>query len=120
MLLFDNIKDLSEFEIAAFSDQATYIRAFTPSNEYVKIFSNQFNQVVSLNPRFIIRSKKGIGKFIKRFNTQTALRIERKTSLQDISQLTNPFITNVSDTALQSLSSSFRNSAFYNRSNPQF
>ena len=116
----DNIKDLSEFEIAAFSDQATYIRAFTPSNEYVKIFSNQFNQVVSLNPRFIIRSKKGIGKFINRFNTQTALRIERKTSLQDILELTNPFITNVSDTALQSLSSSFRNSAFFNRSNPKF
>ena len=74
----DNIKDLSEFEIAAFSDQATYIRAFTPSNEYVKIFSNQFNQVVSLNPRFIIKSKKGIGKFIKRFNTQTALAYRKK------------------------------------------
>jgi len=116
----DNIKDLSEFEIAAFSDQATYIRVFTPSNEYVKIFSNQFNQVVSLNPRFIIKSKKGIGKFIKRFNTQTALRIERKTSLQDIMELTNPFVSNVSDTALQSLSSSFRNSTFFNRSNPKF
>jgi hypothetical protein len=116
----DNIKDLSEFEIAAFSDQATYIRVFTPSNEYVKIFSNQLNQVVSLTPRFVIKSKKGVGKFIKRFNTQTALRIERKTSLQDLLELTNPFITNVSDTALQSLSSSFRNSAFFNRSNPKF
>jgi len=116
----DNVKDLSEFEIAAFSDQATFIRAFTPSNEYVKIYSNQFNQVVSLNPRFVIKSKKGMGKFIKRFNTQTALRIERKTSLQDILELTNPFITNVSDTALQSLSSSFRNSVFFNRSNPKF
>jgi len=116
----DNIKDLSEFEIAAFSDQATYIRVFTPSNEYVKIFSNQFNQVVSLNPRFIIKSNKGVGRFIKRFNTQTALRIERKTSLQDIVEITNPFVSNVSDTALQSLSSSFRNSAFFNRSNPKF
>lgn len=116
----DNIKDLSEFEIAAYTDQATYIRVFTPSNEYVKIFSNQFNEVLSINPRYIIKSNKGLGKFVKRFNTQTALRIERKTSLQDFVSLSNPFLTNVSDTALQSLSSSFRNSTFFNRSNPKF
>ena len=39
---------------------------------------------------------------------------------QYLLELTNPFIANVSDTALQSLSSSFRNSAFFNRSNPKF
>ena len=116
----DGIKDLSEFEIAAFSDQATYIRVFTPSREYVKIFSNQFNEVISINPRFIIKSKKGIGGFVKRFNTQTALRIDRKTSVQEFKELTNPFLTNVADTSLQSINSSFRNSAFFNRSNPKF
>lgn len=116
----DGVKDLNEFEIAAFPDQATYIRVFTPSNEYVKVFSNQFNESLSINPRFFIKSKKGFLSFVKRFNTQTSMRKERKTSLQDFREISNPFLTNIADTALRSLTSSFRNSSYFNRSNPKF
>lgn len=116
----NNIKDLNEFEVAAFPDQATYIRVFTPSNTYVKIFSNQYNQVLSLNPRYFIKKKSGLLGIIRRLNTQTSLRAERKTSLDDFAEISNPFLNNIADTALQSLSNSFRNSSFFNRSNPKF
>ena len=40
----DGIQDLNEFEVAQFIDQASYIRVFTPSAEYVNTYSNEFNQ----------------------------------------------------------------------------
>ena len=45
-----NIKELSEFEIAAFQDQANYIKVYTPTNEYVKTYSNLFSEVLNINP----------------------------------------------------------------------
>ena len=116
----DNIKDLGEFEIAQFQDQATYIRVFTPSNTYTKVYSYQMSEVLNLNPRYLLKSKSRIISFINRFNTQTTVRSEKKTSTFDLSELVNPFKNNVGDTLLQSLSNSIRNSVFFNRSNPKF
>ena len=35
----NNIKELNEFEIAIFSDQASYIKVYTPNNNYIKILA---------------------------------------------------------------------------------
>ncbi len=116
----DGVKDIQEFEVAAFPDQATYIRVFTPSNDYIKVFSNQFSEVININPKYLIKNKKGIAGFVSRFNSQTSLRTDRKTSLNELSEIANPFLTQVADTSLQSLNSSIRQSTFFNRSNPKF
>jgi hypothetical protein len=73
----DGIKDLNEFEIAQFIDQASYIRVFTPSNEYVKTYSNEFNQSIYWRPERIWASKKGIKKFLSRFSDQARVRINQ-------------------------------------------
>jgi hypothetical protein len=54
----DGVKDLNEFEIAQFVDQASYIRVFTPSNEYTKTYSNELNQSIYWRPERIWASKK--------------------------------------------------------------
>ncbi len=116
----DGVKDINEFEISAFPDQADYIRVFTPTNEYIKTFTNQFNQSINIRPSAIWHNKKGFLKAFARFDNQTAFRIDRKTNEESAETAYNPFITEIDDTTLVSLNSSIRNTLFFNRSNPKF
>lgn len=116
----DGVKDLNEFEIAVFSDQANYIRVFIPSKDYIKTFDNSFNEVVSINPRYILKKKTKLNNFINKFNTQTSLKNSRKTTLKQIEKIANPFEEKIADSSLQTLNNSFRNSVYFNRSNPVF
>ena len=111
----DGIKDLNEFEVAQFADQASYIRVFTPSNEYVKTYSNEYNQSIYWRPERIWASKKGILKFLSRFSDQARGRIQRKTSYFNGAEAFNPFVTSINDTNLISTSSNLRNTLFFNR-----
>ena len=60
----DGVKDLNEFEISQFIDQANYIRVFVPSNTYVTTYFNEFNQTVYLRPERVWSRKKGAGQKI--------------------------------------------------------
>lgn len=115
----DGVKDLNEFEIAQFADQADYIRIFTPSNEYVKTFSNEFNQSIFWKPERIWSSKKGVLNVLSRFSNQTRFRITRKTG-EATAENYNPFRGNIADTSLISSASSIRNTLFFNRINSIF
>ena len=116
----DGIKDLNEFEIAQFADQASYIRVFTPSNEYTKTFSNELNQSVYIRPERIWANKKGIKKFISRFSDQARIRINRKTNLFDSFQTFNPFYAEIRDSNLIASNSTIRNTVFFNRTSSIF
>jgi hypothetical protein len=116
----NNIKELNEFEIAAFSDQATYIRSFVPTSDYVRTYTNQFSQSLNLNPNQVWSKKKGILKFISKFSNQTAYRIDRKTNGTNRLDAYNPFLKEIADTSLLSLGTSLRNSFFFNRTSPTF
>jgi len=116
----DGVKDLNEFEIAQFVDQASYIRVFTPSNEYVKTFSNEFNQSIQFRPQRLWAKKKGMLKFLSRFSDQARFRIQRKTNYFEGINAFNPFVTDISDTNLISTNSNIRNTIFFNRTNSIF
>jgi hypothetical protein len=118
----DGIEQLNEFELAAYKDQANYIRVFTASNEYTKIYTNQFRESFSLVPAAVWSNKTGILKFLTRFQNQTVFRIEHKTSTEDLNIAYNPFIPerNIPDTALISMNSSFRNTLYFNKTNPVY
>lgn len=111
----DGVKDLNEFEIAQYADQASYVRVFTPSSEYVKTYSNEFNQSLFWRPERIWASKKGILKVLSRFSDQIRIRINRKTNYFDGANAFNPFATNVRDTNIISTSYDFRNTFYFNR-----
>ncbi|MEX1001706.1 MAG: hypothetical protein WDZ35_06285 [Crocinitomicaceae bacterium] len=116
----DGIKDLGEFEIAAFQDQGNYIRVFIPTNTYVRTYSNQFNSSIFLRPGRLWRSKEGIRKFLSRFSDQVVYKINRKTSYEDNFNAFNPFVYDIADTSLVSIGTSFRNTFYFNKTNTVF
>ena len=116
----DGVKDLGEFEIAQFSDQGEYIRVFIPTNTYVRTYANQFSTSVFFRPERVWRGKKGMLKFLSRFSDQVIYKVNRKTSYEDGLTALNPFIYTISDTNLVSISTSFRNTFYFNKTNSVF
>jgi hypothetical protein len=111
----NNIKELDEFVVAAFPDQATYIKVYTPTNDYIHTYTNLFSEVLNLKPAAIWGSKKGFKKFISRFSNQTSFRVDRKSTNTDLSIAYNPFLNSTQDAALLTLNSAFRNTLFINQ-----
>ena len=116
----NGVKDLDEFEIAAFSDEANYIKVYTPTNEYVKTRTNQFNQVITISPSAIYNGTEGFEKFISRFSNQTSYRTDNKTQQDDIIKALNPFRNDFDDNNLISTNTAFRNTLSFNRSSQVF
>jgi hypothetical protein len=118
----DGLQQLNEFVLASFADknQANFIRVFLPSNTLIRTNSNQFNQTLNINPAMVWNNRKGVLKFIARWSNQTAIKLDRKTSGLNTLDFINPFLLNITDTALISLASVVRNTLFFNRTNPTF
>lgn len=116
----NNIPELNEFEISPFPEEANYIRIYTPTNDYIKVYSLKLNETVKINPAKVWRNKKGFKKIISRFGNTTSLQIDQKHSNNNALARMNPFELNLNDTLLINNSVNFRNVFNYNRSNPKF
>ncbi|MGB0402446.1 MAG: hypothetical protein ACPGEG_00020 [Salibacteraceae bacterium] len=111
----NGIKELNEFEIAVFDDQKNYIKISILTDNYVKAYTNQFNQTISLNPARAWRKEKGIKKFLSAFSDQFAYRLNRKTQSNNSDARFSPLPQSGLDSLLVSLSSSLRNTIYFNR-----
>jgi len=118
----NGIRELNEFELAVFRDQANYIRVFTPTNTYVKTFNNQFNQVVTLNLGVLRKKEKNrMREFLRSWYNQFAYRVDRKfTGNPGTANIFNPIRRNYTDTSLVTLNASVKNTLSFNRMNPLY
>ncbi|NNM15765.1 MAG: hypothetical protein HKO56_03825, partial [Bacteroidia bacterium] len=114
----NGIKELSEFEIAMFTDQAEYIRVFTPTNEFTKTRTNQLNQIFNINPKAIskLSEKKNL---YSKLSAQSAIRYTNKLVDEDFFTSLNPFI-DIDDSNLVSTNASIRNTLFFNKNNSKY
>jgi hypothetical protein len=112
----DGVQQLNEFELAAFPDQAKFIRLFTPTNEFIKANFITFNYRFSLTPRALLNQAdiRGMKKLLARFSLQTSLQITKK-SLSKGDFEFNPFKYAVNDTALITLGTVILNTVSFNR-----
>lgn len=115
----NGIQELDEFEIAQFTSDATYVRIFSPTNDFVRTNTNKFSQLVLINPFVVWSSKKGLKKTISKFSTQTTYQIDRKSLIDGNQNNLNPF-SDVDDSLVITLNSSFRNTLFFNRTENVF
>lgn len=112
----DGIQQLNEFEEALFSDQAKFIRIFTPTNEFVKASYTTFNYSLLVHPKAVWNSNdlKGFKKIIANSRFQTSLQVNRKSVAKGSTEF-NPFQYKLLDTALINLGTVFLNTFSYNR-----
>jgi hypothetical protein len=116
----DGIQQLNEFVLAQYPDQATYIRIFTPTNDFIKANYNTFNYSIMLNPRMLLGTKAvGFKKFLSNTFFQSSLQLNQKVVASGFIEL-NPFKSPLNDTALISRSSIFVNSFSFNKLNPKW
>jgi len=112
----DGIPQLNEFEIALFSDQAKYIRIFTPTNEFVKASYTQFNYNINIDPRAIANTirNKTWKSLLSRINVQSSMQTGKKV-LSDGNPEFNPFKGNITDSELITLNYLLSNTISFNR-----
>ncbi len=112
----DGVQQLNEFELAAFPDQAKFIRIFTPTNEFIKANYITFNYRFDISPRALMTSPdlKGFKKLLAKLNLLSSLQTSRKSVSKGDFEF-NPFKYALNDTALITLFTDLVNSLSYNR-----
>jgi hypothetical protein len=116
----NNIKELNEFEVAQFSDQARYIRIYTPTNSYVKVLQNQASVSFNIRPGSIIKNpKNAAARLARRWVLQSAFRVDNKTADTKDFNSFNPLLS-VNDTLLIASNNNLRQSVFFNQSSAVF
>lgn len=111
----DGVKDLNEFELANFGYEADHLRVFVPSNTYVRTFSSQSSASIDLRPAVRWADATGAKKFIAKLSNLASMRIDRKTSTDDVLTAANPFTPERADSNLTAYTASSRNTFFYDR-----
>ncbi|MBU6158511.1 MAG: hypothetical protein KGP35_05710 [Bacteroidetes bacterium] len=117
----DGIAQVNEFEIAAFRDQARYIRVFTPTLDFIRANYNQFNYTIDIQPALMItqQKKSGITTFLSRLSVRSSWQLFKKEISGADFQL-NPFTKINSDTALIALNNLMSNTLFFNRTSSKW
>lgn len=114
----DGVQQLNEFELAAFPDQAKFIRILTPTNDFIKANYITFNYSLNINPRSLLNKTgiKGFRLFVSKLNFSTSLQTSKK-SVASGSFEFNPFKYDANDTALVTLNTMLANTISFNRFN---
>ncbi|AMC11536.1 hypothetical protein Lupro_09770 [Lutibacter profundi] len=113
----NGIKELDEFEIAQFTDQAQYLRIILPTVNYIATHQNKFTQTIAINPQQW-NSKKGLKKLISHFYNHTFILIDGEQQKLAKKFNLNPF--DIHNKNLLGLNFNLNNSVYFNKGKKKF
>ena len=116
----NNIEELDEFEVAAFQDEANYVKIWISTPEYINTYNNRFTQSIQLRPGNVWSGKKGFLKFISHFANVSTFQSEQKNTHENRFAALNPFQFNIADSLLVSSNLNFVNTFSFNQTSPYF
>jgi hypothetical protein len=111
----NGVKELDEFEIATFKDEAKYIRINLQSNQYISVNNNALSAQFDIRPDNLIRDTSIIGVFVKKLSNQFSYSTRQKNGYADFSKSINPLRHDAYDTNLVSITENYRNAIAFNR-----
>ena len=79
----NGIKELDEFEPARFPAEATYIRIFAPSSQFIRIEFSKISQSLLFNPISFASRATGWKKFLTRFSIQSTVQTDSRRQMVD-------------------------------------
>ena len=115
----DGQQQQNEFEVSVYQDLANFLRVTVLTNEFIRSNNVSFSQSLDIEPSVFFRRTKTKEKqawaWLGRLSSRSLFKIERKTIPSSELLAFNPFVLNVSDTALVSIGSTIRNIIYLNR-----
>ena len=113
----NGIEELDEFEVAAFPDEAEYVKVWIAGTDYVNVWQNQWTQSIQLRPAAVWANKTGFRKFLSRFSNVLTL----NASLKHKTRMLVPFAREAEeDTNLVAQRLTFSNTFSFNNSSSPF
>ena len=116
----NGLQEITEFEVAPFSDQADYVRVFTTTNEYITAESVRLNQWVNLNPAVNWRNSGGFKEVLSRFSVNSIISTDRRIFENSSTSQFNPYIFNVGKEGLIAANNQLSNKIVYNKLSNKF
>lgn len=113
-------KELDEFEVASFRDEARYIRINLPSTHYQSVTTNAVNCQMDIRPNAIITDTSFLARTLSRLSDQLSYSSNQKNNFSGFFYAANPVGGPLLDTSVILVSRIFRNSMAYNRFNRRF
>jgi len=112
----NGIEELDEFEVAAFRDEAEYVKVWIAGTDYVNVWQSQWTQSVQLRPGAVWSNSTGFRKFLSRFSNVLTL----NASLKHKTRMFNPFPRAGEDTNLVANRLNLANTFSFNNSGSYF
>jgi hypothetical protein len=111
----NGVQTLNEFEIAAFQDQAKFVRIFIPTNEFTKAAYTTLNYSFNITPKMLLSGNKTkLAGFVSRFNLQTTMQKTKRSIAKGDFEF-NPFQGELLDSNLLTFNTALNNTLSFNR-----
>ncbi len=113
----NGIQELDEFVVAAFQDEAIYVKILLPTVVYIRSHENRFSQAFNIQAT-VWRNRTGLKKIVSHFSDQAHFLVQANEKRDKGAINFNPI--GYDDGELLSLDQQIRNSLFFNRGLQKF